>query len=243
MTDVRQYCREVEGHLTRVNAGHLVRIVGPGFELVRRWADQGIPLSVVFRGIDLKADRQHASHGGEERAAKLSRPLRIEFCEADVRDVYEGWRRAVGLPAPRVPEADTTPDTVARRPSLTKHLDRAIDRLARAGGSVNLPEALRDAVGGVLGELGVVRESAKGARGPVRAELVHQLTDLDRQLLAAARAAAAPPALDALAHEAENELAPFRDRLPADAWQTAVEATVDRLLRDQFGLPTLELHA
>jgi hypothetical protein len=53
--DLGEYCRRVEDHLTRVNAGHLVRIVGPGFALVRQWADAGVPLSVVYRGIDLKA--------------------------------------------------------------------------------------------------------------------------------------------------------------------------------------------
>ena len=88
--DVGDYCRQVEDHLTRVNAGHLVRIVGPGFELVRQWAEEGMPLSVVFRGIDLRAERH--------RAGKSRRPLRIEFCEADVRDLFDGWRRAVGLP-------------------------------------------------------------------------------------------------------------------------------------------------
>ena len=45
--DIGEYCRQVEDHLTRVNGGHLVRIVGPGFELVRGWANEGIPLSVV----------------------------------------------------------------------------------------------------------------------------------------------------------------------------------------------------
>jgi hypothetical protein len=69
LVDVAEYCRRVEDHLTRVNAGHLVRIVGPGFELVRGWAEAGVPLSVVFRGIELKAERH--------REGASTRPLRI----------------------------------------------------------------------------------------------------------------------------------------------------------------------
>ena len=58
--DVGQYCRDIEAHLTRVNGGHLVRIVGPGFALVREWYQDGIPLSVVLRGIEAKASRHDA---------------------------------------------------------------------------------------------------------------------------------------------------------------------------------------
>jgi hypothetical protein len=42
-----------------------------------------------------------------------------------------------------------------------------------------------------------------------------------------------------LEREARQDLAAFRDRLPADRWQQAIDATVDRLLRDRWGLPAL----
>ena len=67
--DIGAYCRRVEDYLTRENGGHLVRIVGPGFELVRGWAAEGIPLSVVYRGIDRKLERHRAGHA--------ARPLRV----------------------------------------------------------------------------------------------------------------------------------------------------------------------
>jgi len=86
VAEVGEYCRQVEDYLTRVNGGHLVRVVGPGFELVRTWALEAIPLSVVFRGIELKAERH--------RSGSAARPLRIEFCEPDVRALYDDWRRA-----------------------------------------------------------------------------------------------------------------------------------------------------
>src|SRR6187397_659579 len=84
--DVSEYCRRVEEHLTRVNEGELIRIFGHSFDLVRGWAREGIPLSVVFHGIDRKAER-HA-RGSARRA------LRLEFCESDVRAAFEHWRRA-----------------------------------------------------------------------------------------------------------------------------------------------------
>jgi hypothetical protein len=41
--------------------------------------------------------------------------------------------------------------------------------------------------------------------------------------------------------EAAAELAPFRGRLDDQSWTRSMEATIDRLLRDRFGLPFLDL--
>jgi len=233
--DIGAYCRQIEDYLTRGNGGHLVRIVGPGFELVRGWATEGIPLSVVYRGIDLKLDRH--------RAGQSKRPLRIEFCEADVRDVYDQWRRAVGLVAVRGPAdaSDEPADEERKRPSLSKHLDRAIERLSRAAGRLDVPDAVRDLVGRLLAALTVLRDGAKKARGDARDAIVAELRSLDDQLSAGARLAAPPDLLATLERDAGQDLAAFRDRLPSDRWHAALTATVDRLLRDRWGLPTLDI--
>lgn len=236
--DIGAYCRQVEDYLTRGNAGHLVRIVGPGFEAVRGWAGEGIPLSVVFRGIDLKLERHRAGHA--------TRPLRIEFCESDVREVYDRWRRAVGLGAiarAGAPEqaAGGASDDDRKRPSLSKHLDRAIERLGRTAGRLDVPEAVRDSIGGLLTELTALRDSAKGARGETRDAIAARLAPLEAQLRDLARHSAPADLITSLDREARQDLAAFRDRLPADRWQQAVDATVDRLLRDRWGLPTLDL--
>jgi hypothetical protein len=237
----------VEQHLTRVNGGHLVRVVGPGFELVRAWAEEGVPLSVVFRGIELKAER-HAA--GQSR-----RPLRIEFCESDVRDVYDGWRRAIGLHTqgaegaavdPAGAEEAGAPASEAdgerrRRPSLSRHLERVVERLVRAAGRLDLQEGLRAALASAIERVTALRERAHGARGDARAGIEAELGPIDRALMAAVRAHAPAALIDALRVEAEQELAPFRARLAAGHWQQSLDVTIDRLLRDRYGLPLLEL--
>src|SRR3954451_22954574 len=85
--DSSEYCREIETYLCRKNEGHLIRIVGPAFEQVTGWGAQGVPLAVAFKGIDQYCERYYAK--GPRR-----RPVRIEFCEADVLSLFDDWRRA-----------------------------------------------------------------------------------------------------------------------------------------------------
>jgi hypothetical protein len=222
-----EYCREIETYLCRKNEGHLIRIVGPVFEKVTGWAAQGVPLAVAFRGIDKYCDRYYAK--GPRR-----RPVRVEFCEADVLELFDDWRRAVGVSG--LNDADKFTDR--RRDSLTAHLDRAIARLtalrARHG-----PGALADRIDETVRELDRMKASAKPARGEARAAMIDRLTVLDAALLDLARAELGDVARSALQGKAEAEIAPFAARMPADAHADAVEAAFARLLRESAGLPSL----
>lgn len=241
MIDVGEYCRRVEDYLTRVNAGHLVRIVGPGFGLVRDWAERSVPLSVVFRGIDNKAERHR--HG------KSTRPLRIEFCADDVRAVFDQWRRAVGLDvnaAASIDEGGDAPNTAAaeppaRQPALGRHLDRIIDKLGRASSREDLPAGLRDDADRILQAVAALRESSARLRGDAKAEAIDSLAGLEESLRASVREHAPVEWIAALRQDAEQDLAPFKSRLEAGAWNRSIDITVDRLLRDRFALPHLSL--
>lgn len=239
--DLGEYCRRVEDHLTRANSGHLVRIVGPGFELVRQWADAGVPLSVVYRGIDLKAERH--------REGVSKRPLRIEFCAGDVQAIFDQWRRAVGVMTfTGIPADDAHSDETAEEPaepspkrrSLRRHIDRAIDRLSRAAARLDMPDGLRVECARMLDVLATLRESSARQRGAARDEAVSALGLLDSDLSRAARRHAPPDWMEELRAEAAADLAPFRARLAAAAWDRSMNVTIDRLLRDRFGLPALQ---
>jgi len=226
---IDEYCREIEAHLTRKNDGHLIRVVGPSFELVSGWAAQGVPLAVAFRGIDRYCERYYAK--GPRR-----RPVRVEFCEADVLDVFDEWRRAVGVPA-----ADTGSEEAhaRRQASLAAHLERVVARLTVLRGSGGL--VLSDVVDPMVAELDAARQTAKGLRGEARRVLLERLRALDAALVAAVRDRLDAGTRAGLTEEADDELRAFRDRMPPDAYADALAACVDRLIRDRYGLPVVAL--
>jgi hypothetical protein len=231
-TPTEQYCRDLETYLCRKNDGHLIRIVGPAFEQVCGWAARGVPFTVACRGIDRYFERYYAK--GRRR-----RPVRIEFCEADVLDVFDEWRRAVGIAAVTTnAEADADADeSPHRQGSLPAHLERVVARLTalRAGEDRSL-DGIADTL---VRELDAVRATARALRGDSRQTLLDRLRAMDRELLDAARMHTDVAAIEALEREAAVELAPFRDRLPPDGYERALRAAIERLLREQRRLPIL----
>jgi hypothetical protein len=232
-----QYCRDLESYLCRKNDGHLIRIVGPAFDQVCGWSRLGVPIKVAQRGIDRYFERYYAK--GPRR-----RPVRVEFCEADVLDVFDEWRRALGLTVLREKREedqgeDDRPEEEGSRPhaSLPAHLERVIARLTalRAGESRALDAVLDAAVR----ELDLARASARGQRGQHREAFLERLAALDRQLLDAVREQCDEATLARLGREADEDLAPFRDRLPREAYGKSHRASVDRLLREHARLPVI----
>lgn len=242
MAAPNDYCREVEAYLCRRNRGHLIRIVGPAFELVTGWAEKGIPLSVVWAGIDRTVERQNKK--GPRR-----RPVRIEFCEADVLDAFDAWRRAVGVAGLTASAASGDPQEGdaapggRRRPTLAAHLDRVLARLTALRGSDRQPVGLAEALEETVRALDPLRAAAPHARGEARTTLVGELTSLDRALIRRALDALDTAARESAEAEARHALAPYRDRMPPDAYQRALDAATERHVRDSLGLPLLTYDA
>ncbi len=233
--DYAEYCRQLETYLCQKNGGHLIRIVGPAFDQVCAWAERGIPLTVAYRGIDRFCDRRQGSNG------RRPRPVRIEFCEHDILDVFEEWRRAVGITlgaaasqesgSPAAAQAET------KKTALPAHFERVVGRLIarRAARSTVFEQHLER----LLEELDRLAADARHARGEARATIVERLATLDRELIAAATAEVDADTAAQAQREAAAEIAPFGSRMAPDVRARALQAAYERLIRESLGLPTL----
>lgn len=241
---IADYCRGIETYLCRKNDGHLIRVVGPSFDLVSGWASQGVPLKVACSGIDRYFERYY-------RQGPRRRPVKIDFCEADVLDVFDQWRRAVGVT--RQSSVDSHQSSVNshqssagslqsrgnRRQSLPEHLERVVLRLSSARARGSLGAGFDALIDRVSAELDAARARAGGLRGQARQAVIDRLTVLDAELLQQARESLDPDAAASLAREAGEELAGFRSGMTPEAFERARDAAADRLVRERFGLPTV----
>lgn len=234
--EIAEFCQQIETYLCRKNDGHLIRVTGPSFELVTRWAQQGIPFKVACAGIDRYFERYY-------RTGPRRRPVKIDFCEADVLDVFDEWRRAVGIVADRGVVLSGPPDRHPRSPSLPAHLERVLLKLSSARATGKLGDAFDALIDRVSAELEAARAASGGVRGDVRTAMLARLSALDEELLCAARASLDVDGLAALTREAEEELASFRDRMAPEAFARARDGAVSRLVRERVGLPTVTFTA
>ncbi len=227
------YCREIEAYLCRKNDGHLIRIVGPSFERVCSWAAQGVPLKIACKGIDTYFVRYYAK--GVRR-----RPVQIDFCEHDVMDAFDAWRRAVGVGSAGSSGAEDQESATPKRRkrSLRDHLDRVCERATARRAAMTPPPADFDAaLERVVTEAAAFRDLAGALRGEARERVTGRLVELDRMLLHAARAQTDTALIEAFRATAAEQLSPFRDRMPPAAYERALESAVDSLVRDHEQLP------
>ena len=164
---IDEYCREIETYLCQKNDGHLIRVVGPSFGIVSGWAEQGVPLKIALAGIDRYFERYY-------RKGPRRRPVKIDFCDADVLDVFDEWRRATGIQSSVVSLQSPAPSPqspASSHQSLPAHLERVVLRLtsARAGGS--LGDAFDALIDRAAAELDAARAKAGGLRGQARQSL------------------------------------------------------------------------
>jgi hypothetical protein len=235
--DVESYCRDLEAYLCRKNDGHLIRITGPSFEKVQGWAHQGIPLKVAEAGIDRYFERYY-------RKGPRRRPVQIMFCEADVLDAFDDWRRAVGISrvagdAEGGPDVEEPLPEARPRKSLISQIESAMARFTVLRGSDKAGPVLGAALEAAVRALDAVRPDAARARGDARDELLQRLAAIDDQLLTSAVDSLDAATRTAFEKEADAELAPFRARMPPEAYQQSRRAAVHRLVRHHYGLPSL----
>ena len=236
MIDVESYCRDLEAYLCRKNDGHLIRITGPAFERVIGWAQQGIPLKIAEAGIDRYFERYY-------RKGPRRHPVRIDFCEADVLDAFDDWRRALGISTvvpdtPGGPEVEEPVQGAGRsRRSLASRIEGALARLTVLRGSDQAGPAIGAALDAAVRSLDAMGPEAAKARGDAREAILERIAGIEAALLAAAVAAITDAQRVGFEREAEAELASFRARMTPEAYAQSRRAAVERLVRLHFGLP------
>jgi hypothetical protein len=211
--------------LCQKNGGHLIRVVGPAFEEVRGWVRQGIPLKIAFRGIDQCCERRLTT-------STRRRPIRIEFCATDILQLFDDWRRAVGV-AP----AEST--SSSRKPSLASHVERVVTRLIALRGVEGAAPLPGNTIDDAVGALDRIAAASRTARGSERDALIAELESIDRNLIQLVAGALDAATSARLRREAEEELAAFGQRMPPNVYATAVEGAYLRLVRELARLPRI----
>ncbi|MBI2822403.1 MAG: hypothetical protein HYX74_09275 [Acidobacteria bacterium] len=218
------YFTEIEEYFVRQRGKHM--LVSPlDWSLLESWKQVGIPLHVVFRGIE-RALHKHQARG------TLNRVNSIFYCQPSVMECFEEYQQStVGQADPTDAAPGEDAGNVARAlRQLRQHLDRV--------GS-SLPEReVADRVGrmmdGLLAEVG-------GAKPPAMAAVEETLQVCDSILLESARRHLEPVKLDSFQQEARQGLKVYKKKVAPEMYRRIEENFINRKIRQEYDLPEFSL--
>ena len=115
----------------------------------------------------------------------------------------------------------------------------ALARLTVLRGSDRAGLALGAALDAAVRALDALRADASRARGDARDRILEEIASIDDALVNAAVESLDPAARRSFEKDADRELAPFRERMAAEAYAQSRRAAIQQLVRQHFGLPSL----
>ena len=182
--------------------------------LIRKWRGAGLPLRVVLRGIADALDGHAHSWGGGRKVGSLA------YCAAEVEAARERWERALALGAEE---------------------------------GLDVPSALRGFAASLEGARGL-GPAAAGLAPKIAAELRERalcpgetravegwLGAREACVVEATRRDAGEEAVANLEAAVEEELAPYRGRMPERVLSQIRKESVTRRLLEAHGIPRLSL--
>ena len=220
MRNYFNYFTEIEEHFSRQRGRHL--FVSPlDWCLIELWKDSGIPLHVVFRGID---------RSFESSAARSRKPPgTLYYCHPAVTEAFEEHQTAhVGA---------GEQDQVADASAFTKsQVDELLDELSRVLSSEE-GESFRRAVG----RLRELREGLGIQAHPNYEEVDRSLSHVAGLVAAALLERMDKASIQELKKAVRRELRVYRKHLSKQAYQELFESYLNRKVIEEGEFPSFSL--
>jgi hypothetical protein len=210
--------------------------------LIESWKEMKVPLHVALRGIEKSFDSWESKP--RKRSVKS-----LLYCQEEVEAQYAEWLDAhVGTAVENQNDDSVSGecDTAALpfpRADILEHLERCRSGLSAAAekrseiGANGLAETLQRA-GSQLLEL---QNDFAAATLPNAQKLEQSLTGVERMLSDAILAVAGSDQLDALTHEVEKQLKPYRKQMEPAVYEQTKNNLLLKRLRETFDVPRLSL--
>jgi len=223
---VLNYYTQIEEYFWQKRGAHIL-VSTLDWAVIETWQREGIPLAVVFKGIDRAFERYDAKRRG--------RPIKsLLYCVDAVADAAEEAKEAAAGGA--AAGERTAPFLAGEVPAFLRAnaaaLREAAGRVAPAA-SASLNE--------IAAALEALAEQPAAQNSQNLEDLERHLTVFEEKLLAALTQAASADDLVALRREVERGLAPYRRKMKAEQLAMIEKQFLQKKLFDRFGLPRLSL--
>jgi hypothetical protein len=226
------YFTEIEEHFQRRRGR--IQVSPLDWALIEIWKDAAIPLEAVLRGIDAAFDKY------EQRPSKAQKVNSLAYCAQAVLVAAEEMKEAaVGA---------ASPDSQRDRPSgfqaseIAAFLRRNAEQLDASklpeGKGIDARPLAREAAN-TLREIAAQLDVTKTM--PRLEDLERRLTVAEEKLFAALLATTPDEQIVTVRAEADQELAPYRRKMPSAQIEQLQKQYVHKRLLEKYGVPRLSL--
>ena len=232
MENYFNYFTEIEEHFQRRRGR--IQVSPLDWALIETWKDARIPLEAVLRGIDAALDKY------EQRPSKSQKVNSLAYCAQAVLVAAEEMKEAaVGA---------ASSDSQSHRPSgfQASEISAFLRRNAEQLDDAKLPEAkginatpLARETARTLREIAAELDSSKAL--PRLEDLERRLTVAEEKLFAVVLAATPDELIVGVRAEADQELAPYRRKMPSTQIEQLQKQFVHKRLLEKYRIPRLSL--
>ncbi|MBI4455450.1 MAG: hypothetical protein HY644_06070 [Acidobacteria bacterium] len=218
------YFTEIEEYFVRKRGKHM--LVSPlDWSLIESWKQIGIPLHVVFRGID-RAFEKHQAHASEKRINS------IFYCQPTVTECFDEYRQAaIGGPEQR---GGNKPEYAERVLATMRGLAQRLDAVSSAFLEAEVLDRARQLLGELLKEINT-------AGPPAMPAIEDTLKVCDSLLLESGRRNLDSAAIEAFHREARQELRIYKRKVSPEMYSRIEKNFINRKIRETCDIPEFTL--
>jgi hypothetical protein len=226
------YLEEVEKYFIqkRERAASLSPIDWP---IVKSWEERGIPLEVVFKGIDTAFARFREKKDSEEEVIRS-----LAYCQYDVENCWQTYQEMVlGKP---ISESQKARPLQTEQEKIRQHLNKLITQLTELS-EMPAYQQISEALHQTIFALDSLRSQIQKASLTFDSAQVHgQLKELEEQLILTIRKTLPDTQIEHLFMQAEQKLVRYKEDMNSHIYQETLQAVIHRELRDLFSLPAFD---
>lgn len=225
------YWEEIERYFAK-KRGQALILSPKDWPLVNAWQERGLPLEIIYQGID-----QAFARLAEKQATARRHAIRnLASCQAEVEELWNARQAAAQAKAEASPEAQRQRVVTAQRKFAAKI--ESVARQLRKSAETPHYQCIAHELAAAAATLDALAPAVSQAENAeTLAQMKRNVRSLEQHVLARLEQAIAPEIRQELAAQAEAQLAAYQKNMTAEAYQETLRIAFLQALRDCYPLP------
>jgi hypothetical protein len=226
------YWEHIERYFTEKRGNTLI-LSPKDWPLVQSWQERGIPLEVIYQGIDRAFARFAEQHLTPQRQTVQT----LTYCQYDVEEVWKTWQQT-GRAGQQVPSQPAQEAWITERQRLTVKLKSVISQLQKHAQNPHYHHIQAELLTCVQDLQAVLPRVTQAEDADTLAHLKDRLRSLEQRLLDALEQALDQTTRQRLHAQTEAQLAAYKHNMSARVYEETFRIALQQTLHDVYPLPS-----